>query len=138
MRRATLIALILLAAAGGARARAADSQGWAEADRNGDGTIDRPEAERRALDLFSFVDNNKDAYLSRDEYGALVLEGSSFAAVDANHDGKISTHEFVAVRYREFDAADRNHDGRLTEDEQGGAPAADAAAPPPPAPSATP
>jgi hypothetical protein len=131
MRRATLIALILLAAAGGARARAADSQGWAEADRNGDGTIDRPEAERRGLDLFSFVDNNKDAYLSRDEYKALVLEGSSFAAVDTNHDGKISTHEFVAMRYRQFDTADKNHDGALSPEEQGGAADADAAAPPP-------
>ena len=131
MRRATLIVLALLAVAGGAPARAADQQGWTQADRNGDGTIDRPEAERRALDLFSFVDNNKDAYLSRDEYNALVLDGSGFAAVDSNHDGKISTHEFVAKRYREFDAADKNHDGVLTDDEQGVTPAADAAAPPP-------
>jgi Ca2+-binding EF-hand superfamily protein len=131
MRRVALIALLLLAGACGAPARAADAEGWTQADRNGDGTIDRREAERRALDLFSFVDNNKDAYLSRDEYNALVLEGSSFAAVDTNHDGKISTHEFVAMRYREFDAADKDHDGVLSAAEQGAAPAADAAAPPP-------
>jgi EF hand domain-containing protein len=131
MRRSAVIALVLLTAAGGAPARAADSQGWTQADRNGDGTIDRPEAERRALDLFSFVDNNKDAYLSRDEYNALVLEGSSFAAVDTNHDGKISTHEFVAMRYREFDAADKDHDGVLSAEEQSGAADADASAPPP-------
>lgn len=129
-----LIVLTLLATARGAAVRAADSGPWTEADRNGDGTIDRREAERRALDLFSFVDNDRDAYLSRDEYNGLVLHGASFAAVDANHDGRISTHEFVAMRYREFDAADGNHDGVLTADEQGALPNADAAAPSPPKP----
>jgi hypothetical protein len=105
------------------------AQSVAEADRNGDGAIDRKEAERRALEVFSFVDNNKDAYLSRDEYNALVLEGA-FAAADANRDGKVSTHEFVAVRYREFDALDRNHDGIVTEEESGEGPSRAGAAPP--------
>jgi len=111
------------------------AQSVAEADRNNDGVIDRKEAERRALEVFSFVDNNKDAYLSRDEYNALVLEGA-FAAADTNRDGKISTHEFVAVRYREFDALDRNHDGIVTQEESGEtsgrAGAAPPATPPPP------
>jgi hypothetical protein len=122
--RAAGIVLALVAVLGGAPAHAAESASFAESDRNADGNVDRREAERRALDVFSFVDNNKDAYLSRDEYNALVLDGSSFAAVDTSRDGKISTHEFVAMRYREFDAADRNHDGVLTEDERVAAPSA--------------
>ena len=114
----------------GAPAVAGDaSQSVAEADRNNDGAVDRKEAERRALEVFSFVDNNKDAYLSRDEYNALVLEGA-FAAADANRDGKISTHEFVAVRYRQFDALDENHDGIVTEEESGESPSRAGAAPP--------
>ena len=137
MRLFRLVALPALAAVlACAPAVAGDpAQSVAEADRNNDGVIDRKEAERRALEVFSFVDNNKDAYLSRDEYNALVLEGA-FAAADTNRDGKISTHEFVAVRYREFDALDRNHDGIVTEEESGEtsgrAGAAPPATPPPP------
>jgi hypothetical protein len=86
--------------------------------------------------VFSFVDNNKDAYLSRDESNALVLEGA-FAAADANRDGKVSTHEFVAVRYREFDAADKNRDGVVTEEESGEIPSRAGAAPPAAAPPAS-
>jgi Ca2+-binding EF-hand superfamily protein len=118
--RAALLVLAL-AAVLAVPALAADSRAFAESDRNGDGNVDRREAERRALDVFSFVDNDKDAYLSRDEYNALVLD-ESFAAVDADRDGRISTHEFVTMRYREFDAADKNHDGILTEEERAASP----------------
>jgi hypothetical protein len=89
---------------------------FAESDRNGDGAVDRREAERRALEVFSFADNDRDAYLSRDEYESLVVE-ETFAVADANHDGRVSTKEFVAIRIRDFEAADRNHDGVLSADE---------------------
>jgi Ca2+-binding EF-hand superfamily protein len=89
---------------------------FAESDRNGDGRVDRREAERRALEVFSFADADRDAHLSREEYDSLVLE-DSFAAADANHDGRVSTQEFVAIRMRDFEAADKNHDGVLSPDE---------------------
>jgi hypothetical protein len=88
----------------------------AESDRNRDGSVDRREAERRALDVFSFADNDRDAYLTRDEYGSLVLV-DSFVTADADRDGRVSVREFVALRMREFDAADTNHDGVLSQDE---------------------
>lgn len=112
-----LYALGLVVALGRAPALAGDAvRSFADGDRNGDGSVDGREAERRALELFSFVDNDKDAYLTRAEYGALVLDGA-FGAADADRDGRVSTREFVAVRKREFDAADRDHDGVLSPDE---------------------
>jgi hypothetical protein len=115
-----LIALVGLAAV------VAATPGWAgeavrsfaESDRNGDGSVDRREAERRALEVFSFADADRDAYLSREEYESLVVD-DSFAAADANKDGRVSTREFVAIRMRDFDAADTNHDGVLSPSEVG-------------------
>ena len=89
---------------------------FAESDRNGDGSVDRREMERRALEVFYFADTDKDGHLSREEYRALVLD-ESFASVDTDHDGRINPREFVAVRTRDFDAADKNHDGVLSPDE---------------------
>jgi Ca2+-binding EF-hand superfamily protein len=89
---------------------------FAESDRNGDGAVNRREAERRALEVFSFADNDRDAYLSRDEYESLVVD-ESFAVADANRDGRVSTKEFVAIRMKDFEAADANHDGVLSAEE---------------------
>jgi len=119
-----LITILGLAAvlAAGTPARAGEAvRSFAESDRNGDGQVDRREAERRALEVFSFADADRDANLSREEYESLVVE-DSFAAADANHDGRVSTREFVAIRMRDFEAADKNHDGVLSADEVGSEP----------------
>ncbi len=118
MRHRRLVALVWLAAVvAGAPARAGEAvRSFAESDRNRDGSVDRREMERRALEVFSFADGDRDAHLSREEYDSLVLD-EPFAAADANHDGRVSTREFVALRTRDFDAADRNHDGVLSADE---------------------
>jgi hypothetical protein len=121
MRR--LIALLGLAAViAGAPGWAGEAvRSFAESDRNGDGSVDRREAERHALEVFSFADADRDAHLSREEYESLVVE-DPFAAADANHDGRVSTREFVAIRMRDFDAADTNHDGTLSPSEVGSPP----------------
>jgi Ca2+-binding EF-hand superfamily protein len=114
---AALLGLAVLTAGFPASAPAGDvARSFAESDRNHDGSVDRREMERRALEVFSFADTNRDAHLSREEYDSLVL-GQPFGAVDTNHDGSVSAHEFVAARTRDFDAADKNHDGVLTPDE---------------------
>ena len=119
MREQRLVAVLGLAAvvAAGAAAWAGEAvRSFAESDRNGDGSVDRREMERRALEVFSFADGDRDAHLSREEYESLIVE-DSFATADANHDGRVSTREFVAIRLRDFEAADRNHDGVLSPEE---------------------
>ena len=114
-----VLGLAVLAAAYRAAAPAGDVvRSFAESDRNHDGSVDRREMERRALEVFSFADTDRDAHLSREEYDSLVLD-EPFSAADANHDGRVSTREFVAIRTRDFDAADKNHDGVLEPDEAG-------------------
>jgi Ca2+-binding EF-hand superfamily protein len=113
-----LFALLALATAAAVVPAAAGEavRSFAESDRNGDGSVDRREAERRALEVFSFADGDRDGHLSREEYDSLVLD-DAFAAADTNHDGRVSTREFVAIRMQDFEAADRNHDGVLSPDE---------------------
>jgi Ca2+-binding EF-hand superfamily protein len=72
--------------------------------------------ERRALEVFYFADTDKNGHLTREEYGALVLQ-DDFVTMDADRDGRVSVREFVAARTRDFDAADRDHDGVLSADE---------------------
>jgi Ca2+-binding EF-hand superfamily protein len=111
------VVLGLLLAAGHASAPAEEAaRSFSESDRNRDGVVDRQEMERRALQVFSFADNDKNAYLSRDEYDSLVLD-EPLSLADTDRDGRVSTREFVMLRQREFDAADKNHDGVMSEDE---------------------
>lgn len=115
--RAARVLLAAALAANSVPARAGDAtRSFAESDRNRDGAVDRREMERRALEVFHFADNEKDGYLGRDEFDALVLE-DDFAAVDSDGDGRVTTREFVAARVRDFDAADADRDGTLRADE---------------------
>lgn len=115
--RRLVVVLGLLLVAGHASAPAEEAaRSFSESDRNRDGVVDRQETERRALQVFSFADNDKNAYLSRDEYDSLVLD-EPLSLADADRDGRVSTREFVMLRQREFDAADKNHDGVMSEDE---------------------
>jgi len=116
VRTAQLAALLAIVLAASPAPAGEAVRSFAESDRNGDGSVDRREMERRALEVFSFADTDRDAHLSPEEYDSLVLD-EPFNVADANHDGRVSTREFVAIRTRDFDAADRNHDGVLSPDE---------------------
>jgi Ca2+-binding EF-hand superfamily protein len=88
------------------------------ADKNGDGKIGRVEFLERMREAFFFADNNKDGFLTLDEYQR--IEGADprgFARADRNKDGKLSLYEFLKAVNEDFDAADKNNDGLLEEEE---------------------
>jgi len=90
-------------------------QQFQEADRNGDGKIDREEFYRRSVDLFYFLDKDRKGYLVIVDLRGLTPE--DFKAADRNGDGKLTLDEFLNGRFRIFDLADTNGDGVLTIEE---------------------
>jgi Ca2+-binding EF-hand superfamily protein len=123
VRRVLFVSLATIALALVSGARAAEPgasydprQAFAETDTNHDGRIDLAEFHERIVDVFYFTDTNKDGFLSPEEYARLPFSGS-FTVADINGDGKLSLHEFVAVRFHQFLAADANHDCELSLEE---------------------
>lgn len=87
-----------------------------EADRNGDGGIDRNEFYLRMVDNFYRADGDKD--------GALVLaelqgidEDMVFEPADRNGDEKVTLKEYIDQRFESFEDADVNSDGVLSVEE---------------------
>jgi Ca2+-binding EF-hand superfamily protein len=118
-----LMAAVLVAATFGAQAASTDASpkpGFAQLDKNGDGSISRDEAANHARlsQNFDRIDINKDGALSQEELRA-ARPHRHHARVDANQDGTISRDEAKnAPRLAEnFDAIDANKDGILSRDE---------------------
>jgi Ca2+-binding EF-hand superfamily protein len=110
---------------------AAATERFSRMDTNGDGTVTREEAAhdpkqhdgRDPAQLLSSKDANKDGVLSRDEVSG--MPDKVFAAIDANHDGRLTKQELEngakvhadkrGDRFAEnFDDADTNKDGKWT------------------------
>jgi len=68
------------------------------------------------VEVFYSADTNKDGFLSPEEYRRLPFSGD-FKDADLHGSGRISLHDFIAVRYRQFVEADSNRDGALSLDE---------------------
>ena len=104
-------------ARGGDRLQTEDVKAvFAQTDTNGDGEVDLCEFHARMVEVFYSADTDKSGFVSPDEYGRLPFSGE-FKDADPAGKGRISLHDFIAVRYRQFVEADRNHDGALTLDE---------------------
>lgn len=103
-----LVALGLLALAPSA---ALAQNAHARADRNGDGVVDRREFHERMVDVFYFLDADKDGGLTSAEVKKVTPE--AFGRADRNGDGKLQMQEFLDARAMDFDAADANDDAVL-------------------------
>jgi Ca2+-binding EF-hand superfamily protein len=89
----------------------------AEADTNGDGSVDRGEFHARMVEIFFFADTDRDGYITWAELEKAVEFPDDFRDADANADDRISLYEFERVRFDDFDVVDTNRDGLLSVDE---------------------
>ena len=93
-----------------------ENPAFKQADKNGDGRINRQESE--AVDGLDFTraDANEDRVLSRQEFAAAMARGDglpSFALADKNGDGKVDRKEAREIGRLNFPAADADHDQTL-------------------------
>jgi Ca2+-binding EF-hand superfamily protein len=89
----------------------------AEADRNGDGMVDREEFHQRMVEVFFHADRDKDGFMTFEELEATVSFPQDFRDADTDGDGRISLYEFMRVRFYDYDRVDTNGDGLLSVDE---------------------
>jgi hypothetical protein len=89
----------------------------AEADRNGDGQIDRQEFYVRMVEIFFHGDVDKDGFMKPEELNAVTLIEEDFSEADGDRDGRISLYEFIEVRYDDLEDADTDSNGRLSVEE---------------------
>ena len=88
---------------------------FTQADRNGDGKIDREEFHRMAVEGFYFRDNGKKGYLVVEELPETSRE--AFRAANRKADGRLTLEEYVNALFIDFEKADTGKDGTLTFEE---------------------
>lgn len=86
-------------------------QTFKNADKNGDGVLQRGEA-RGFQPITQRSGPRRDGQLTLAEAGDTARR--RFQNIDAGGDGAVSPDEYVSFRLANFDKADRNGDGRLT------------------------
>jgi hypothetical protein len=133
MSRTFSMALAVLccsAVAGLAQAQGPGGGMRANLDANGDGVVSAAEFDQTALARFQRMDENHDGVIDAAEVAALKARMEErrgpgglgrpdmLAEMDADHDGKITQAEALAVSQARFARFDVNHDGKLDEAEQ--------------------
>jgi Ca2+-binding EF-hand superfamily protein len=86
-------------------------------DTNGDRTLDRPELDRAAIEVFNKYDKNKDGLLTESEFNAIGEAKSKFSELDANHNGKLDMNDLRKAAAIKFEQLDENRDWVLDERE---------------------
>jgi Ca2+-binding EF-hand superfamily protein len=120
MKRSTAWIAFSLLAFGAFVVRAEDApaydvkKAFAETDKNGNGAIEIDEFHDRLVDVFFLGDENKDGFLTEAEFVKVAVFKEDFAAIDKDHDGKLSKREFVKQRLTEFVKLDTDDDGELS------------------------
>ena len=121
-----LFAIVALGMAGGATALETEGNpsvshdpraAHAEADRNGDGYIDREEFHHRMVEVFFHGDRDKDGYMSFEEMDRAVVVTEDWSKIDTDGDGRIALYEFTRARFIDYDEVDTDRDGRLSVEE---------------------
>ncbi len=118
--RIAAVALAFGLAVSGALAQPAPDDpraAFAQTDRNADGYVDREEFHLRIVEVFFFVDLDRDGFVEPEELAEATLVQQDLALTDSNSDGRISLHEFVESRFELYREADTSGDGRLTLEE---------------------
>jgi hypothetical protein len=107
-------------------------------DANGDGVISAPEFDDAAKARFQRMDANHDGVIDADELAAIQKRmeerraerpdagngpgpgagSAGFAAMDADHDGKVTEAEALAASKARFATLDADKNGMLSEAEQ--------------------
>lgn len=115
-------ALALLAAAAAAAAQAAEPRyepraAFAESDTSRDEVVDHGEFVTRMTDVFYEADADKNGVLTPEEAKRTLTVTENVRGADSNGDGKLTLHEFMRARLRDYDQADKNANGVLELDE---------------------
>jgi hypothetical protein len=90
---------------------------FGETDTNGDGAVDHEEFDVRLTEVFYRADVNKDGSLTAAECTATLVQTDNLATADSNHDGKLTLHEFMRARFKDYEQVDGNDNGVLEQDE---------------------
>ena len=108
-------AFAFMTAVTGTTVWADSTKAFKASDMNKDGHIDREEYHRRMMDLYFFVDEDKNGVIVIGELKK--VSPGDFNAADRNKDGKLSSDEFTNSYFLDFRAADTNSDGKLSAEE---------------------
>ncbi len=88
----------------------------AATDQNHDGEIDRDEFEQRIIQVFYFVDTDKDGFVT---IGQLTVfdEALLFETADLDGDSRLSLPEFLDARFENYRRADTDRSDTLSIEE---------------------
>ena len=89
----------------------------ADADKNGDGMIDRQEFHTRMVEVFFHGDRDKDGQMIWTELEQTTIFPEDFRDADINGDDQIAMYEFIRVRFYDYDVVDTDSDGLLSVEE---------------------
>jgi len=86
-------------------------------DADGNGTLEQAELEKAAPEIFKNADRSGDGTLDRDEFKAAGGNPARFDEIDKDRNGRIDLDEFSKAAAERFKQVDTNRDGRIDNQE---------------------